>query len=622
MFLFYLYSVPPQVLGSKPLNGNAEKLRLKLWDGEVEMTQAVLCLEGREDLDVPSQFSIIKLEGVRVKQAGTNWAAIISGYQMLRSGTKVGRKLEVTLNQVWGPGLGNAVTPPATSSQLASNLSTPAKARSTSSQPPTAPQLSQVKRNLAESFGSPEPKRLASGGQASHPVASITPFSNKFTLKVRVEQMGSPRRLNTRNFSGSVLDCVLTDASGQIKLTAWSKDGQDDVTKMEAALKEGGTYLVSGGKVKMVQNTAYNSTGHQYDLTWNQFTRVEGPLAGETVQLNYKFVPLAQVAKLDEGAVVDVIGWVQDQGSASTFESRKSGREVTKREVVLADTTGTLVLTLWAEKAKEFKSAGKVIAVRGAKVQEFQGVKNIQTSFGGSYEVEPKVEGLAELVEWGQRQTPANANPGSVARLAGEVVTLSQVQEAVVQGRAESKFTVAASPTRINQDNLFYRAHNPAGEGKCRKKVQEEAGLENKFTCRCGSRGIPLEETVLRYMVRLCLADCSTYEWAIMFDAETLFGCTAQQLHELREASEEEFQKKLQALLFVQQLWTVGGKMEAYQGENRVKLTLLEARKVDWEEKRESLWEEIVKMENELEISHEEEWGYDLTDVLQRMGRN
>ena len=610
------------MLGSKPLNGNAEKLRLKLWDGEVEMTQAVLCLEGREDLDVPSPFSIIKLEGVRVKQAGANWAAIISGYQMLRSGTKVGRKLEVTLNQVWGPGLGDAVTPPAASSQLASNLSTPAKARSTSSQPPTAPQLSQVKRNLAESFGSPEPKRLASGGQASHPVASITPFSNKFTLKVRVEQMGSPRRLNTRNFSGSVLDCVLTDASGQIKLTAWSKDGQDDVTKMEAALKEGGTYLVSGGKVKMVQNTAYNSTGHQYDLTWNQFTRVEGPLAGETVQLNYKFVPLAQVASLDEGAVVDVIGWVQDQGSASTFESRKSGREVTKREVVLADTTGTLVLTLWAEKAKEFKSAGKVIAVRGAKVQEFQGVKNIQTSFGGSYEVEPKVEGLAELVEWGQRQTPANANPGSVARLAGEVVTLSQVQEAVVQGRAESKFTVAASPTRINQDNLFYRAHNPAGEGKCRKKVQEEAGLENKFTCRCGSRGIPLEETVLRYMVRLCLADCSTYEWAIMFDAETLFGCTAQQLHELREASEEEFQKKLQALLFVQQLWTVGGKMEAYQGENRVKLTLLEARKVDWEEKRESLWEEIVKMENELEISHEEEWGYDLTDVLQRMGRS
>ena len=611
------------MLGSKPLNGSAEKLRLKLWDGEVEMTQAVLCLEGREDLDVPSNFSVIRLEGVRVKKAGANWAAIISGYQMLKSGTKVGRKLEASASQVWG-GLGDAITPPAAASSHSNQqIATPAKARpASSSQPPPAPQLSQVKRNLAESFGSPEPKRLAAGGQATHPVASITPYSNKFTLKVRVEQMGSPRRLNTRNFSGSVLDCVLTDATGQIKLTAWSKDGQDDVAKMEAALKEGGTYLVSGGKVKMVQNTAYNSTGHQYDLTWNQFTRVEGPLAGEAVQLNYNFVPLARVVELDEGAVVDVMGWVQDQGSASTFESRKSGKEVTKREVVLADTTGTLVLTLWAEKAKEFNSGGKVIAVRGAKVQEFQGVKNIQTSFGGSYEVEPNVEGLAELVAWGNEQRPSN-NSGSVAGLAGEVVTLSQVQDAVIQGRAESRFTVAASPTRINQDNLFYRAHNPAGEGKCRKKVQEEAGgQEDRFTCRCGSRGIPAHETVLRYMVRLCLADCSTYEWAIMFDAETLFGCTAQELHELRQTSEEEFQKKVEQLLFVEQLWTVGGKMEAYQGENRVKLTLMEARKVGWEERRESLWEEIVRMETELGASHEEEWGYDLTEVLQRMGRS
>ena len=118
----------------------------------------------------------------------------------------------------------------------------------------------------------------------------------------------------------------------------------------------------------------------------------------------------------------------------------------------------------------------------------------------------------------------------------------------------------------------------------------------------------------------LCLADCSTYKWAIMFDAETLFGCTAQKLHKLRQTSEEEFQKKVEQLLFVEQLWTVGGKMEAYQGENRVKLTLVEAREMSWEERRETLWEEIVRMETELRASHEEEWGHDLTEVLQRMG--
>merc|ERR1719462_765682 len=119
------------------------------------MTQAVLCLEGRKDLDVPSTFSVIKLEGVRVKKAGANWAAIISGYQMLKSGITVGRKLEASASQVWG-GLGDAITPPAASSHSNQLLTTPAKARTaSSSQPPPAPQLSQVKRNLAESFGSP-----------------------------------------------------------------------------------------------------------------------------------------------------------------------------------------------------------------------------------------------------------------------------------------------------------------------------------------------------------------------------------------------------------------------------------------------------------------------------------
>ena len=43
---------------------------------------------------------------------------------------------------------------------------------------------------------------------------------------------------------------------------------------------------------------------------------------------------------------------------------------------------------------------------------------------------------------------------------------------------------------------------------------------------------------------------------------------------------------------------------------------------MSWEERREALWEEIVRMETELGASHEEEWGYDLTEVLQRMGRS
>ena len=45
------------------------KQRLKLWDGETELSQAVLDLEGSE-LAVPAAYSVVRLQGVKVKRAG------------------------------------------------------------------------------------------------------------------------------------------------------------------------------------------------------------------------------------------------------------------------------------------------------------------------------------------------------------------------------------------------------------------------------------------------------------------------------------------------------------------------------------------------------------------------
>ena len=113
---------------------------------------------------------------------------------------------------------------------------------------------------------------------------------------------------------------------------------------------------------------------------------------------------------------------------------------------------------------------------------------------------------------------------------------------------------------------MYYRAH--AGGTKCRKKVQEKSGHQGVFSCKCGATDIPSHETSLRYMVRICLADCTDYEWAVMFEAESLFGKTAQELCDIREKSEEDFMQLVQSLQFTERLWTVAAKVETYQGEN------------------------------------------------------
>ena len=83
------------------------------------------------------------------------------------------------------------------------------------------------------------------------------PLYNRYTNKVRVEKIDQRRKINTARFSGS-------DSCGQVKLTAWSRDDdeQDDVAEMKYQLKKGVTYLVSGAAVKPVETTVYRrSTG-------------------------------------------------------------------------------------------------------------------------------------------------------------------------------------------------------------------------------------------------------------------------------------------------------------------------------------------------------------------------
>ena len=136
------------------------------------------------------------------------------------------------------------------------------------------------------------------------------------------------------------------------------------------------------------------------------------------------------------------------------------------------------------------------------------------------------------------------------------------------RGNGNKRYLVSALATRINTDNMYYRAHH--GGTKCRKKVQEVSGHQGVFSCKCGATDIPTQETALRYMVRICLADCTDYEWAVMFEAESLFGKTAQELCDIREKSEEDFMQLVQSLQFTERLWTVAAKVETYQGENRV----------------------------------------------------
>lgn len=72
---------------------------------------------------------------------------------------------------------------------------------------------------------------------------------------------------------------------------------------------------------------------------------------------------------------VDTIGVITNSGSVTNFNPKNGGASKDKRTLVVADdTNNTIGLTMWG-KVSNFDglNVGNVIAIRGAKVSDYQG---------------------------------------------------------------------------------------------------------------------------------------------------------------------------------------------------------------------------------------------------------
>ena len=102
------------------------------------------------------------------------------------------------------------------------------------------------------------------------------------------------------------------------------------------------------------------------------------------------------------------------------------------------------------------------------------------------------------------------------------------------------------------------------------------------ISCRCGAKEIPRQETGLRYMVSMFLADCTGGAWATMFEADSLFGQTAQQLEELQKADPAGLDRLVAAQQFTPALFSVKARVDSFNNSAQFRLTVLAVQPVGW----------------------------------------
>jgi len=577
-----------QVLGSKLMQSSGQdKYRLLISDGLYTMSFSLLAsqlshLVQEQKLDTNT---VIRIKKYNLNQvAGGKKVLIIMDVDVLKAGKEVGQKIG---SPVALPNDGSA--PPPSNNQNkdpnAGALKRPADTGvpAGSTLPAKLPATNRSVLSSKSSGG-------ISGSSGAHvvtPINAITPYQNKWTIKARVTSKSDIRTWNKPSGSGKLFSVDLMDDSGEIRATAF----KDQCDQYYDVLQVGKVYYFSRCAVKAA-NKAYSKLRNDYELTFKDNVLVELAQDNESSDvptMSYNFASISDLSGAGKDTIVDIIGICKMANDSVTITTR-TGKELTKREVVICDKTNSEVtLTLWGTTAENFTGDNNpVLAVKGSKVSDFNGVG----LSGGDVMINPDLAESHALKGWwdevgcntnftsltvqGQRGAGAAIDPSSIKSIA-EV----KLENLGYNSDRGDYYSCVASITFFSKDKALYKAcSNKMDDRECNKKIQENGD----GSYRCEKCSLNLNEYKWRLMLSMNMGDFSDGVWVTCFQetAEKILGCSSEEVGKLSEEDEDRYNAVFARASFKSYAFRLRAKADTYNDETRVKHTVVSVEPVDY----------------------------------------
>uniref|UniRef100_A0A674NJ47 Replication protein A subunit n=1 Tax=Takifugu rubripes TaxID=31033 RepID=A0A674NJ47_TAKRU len=422
----------------------------------------------------------------------------------------------------------------------------------------------------------------AKGSPAKFSPTKASVFSPRWTIRARVMNKSSIRTWNNSRGEGKLFSFEIVDESGEMKITAFNKE----VDKFFSLVEQGKVYYISKATLK-VANKQYNTLKHDYEMTLHAHSSIMPCADGQDIPaVQCDFVPIAELENRDKDAIIDVIGVCKTAEDVSRITT-KSSREVSKRTLHLIDTTGKMVAaTLWGEEAEKFEGSEQpVVAIKGARLSDFGG-RSLSALFSSTVMVNPDIPEAFRLRAWYDQGGYALASQslsetksgGSGMRMNWK--TLSDVKnENLGHGEKADYFSCVATLLYSRKDTCLYRA---CPSVDCNKKVLDQHN--GWFRCEKCNREFP--NFKYRLLLSANLADFGDNQWVTCFQetAEALLGHSAETLGQLRDTDEAAFDAVFQKANFTTHIFKNRVKLETYNDESRVKVTVMEVQPVNHRE--------------------------------------
>jgi replication factor A1 len=404
-------------------------------------------------------------------------------------------------------------------------------------------------------------------------IDTLNNFVLRWAIIARIVAITPPRTFRSRDKPGQLMSITLKDKTGSmIRGTFFN----DDVTKWQPKLVLNKVYRVSGGKIKMA-NKDYNNTGCDYEITFDDTTTFDEQIDnGSISMLSYRFVKLSTIKDRRDNEIIDVIGWVTEADEPVQFTSQK-GNQLMRKRLEICDQTNTKVeLTIFGDIINKMPEGNNyVIAVKEAKIGSYKG-KSL-SCFSGIVECDPSFPEAAQIRQWwnasGQNAEFTQLTTGEGPSNAPFIYLAAIDEQNLGQSEKGDVFNCYVVLTDIISNKKFTYPACPNIDCRGKGLSAQEDGT---FFCeRCRRT----QDPQWRWNFTIKVADFSGSAFATIIGndsvGELIFGESVNEMYRrMEEMDESAIRLYIQPLLFKNLNLRMRAKIDTFNSENRVKLTV------------------------------------------------
>ncbi|KAK1118340.1 hypothetical protein K0M31_015043 [Melipona bicolor] len=413
------------------------------------------------------------------------------------------------------------------------------------------------------------------------PIVALSPYHNRWVIKARVVSKSSIRTWSNSRGEGKLFSMDLIDESGEIRCTAF----RDQCDKFYDMLEVDKVYYISKAILKSA-NKQFNNLKNDYEMTLTGDSEIIPchDAGNDIPSLQFDFIPISDIEQKQANDIIDVLAIVKSCGDLQMLVSRNTGRDMKKRNVILVDESNiTVSLSLWGTQAEEFnRSDNPVLAIKGARIGEFNGGKNLSTLSSTVMQIDPDIPAAHKIRGW-FNTLGHNEETKSLSRTfenmtdsTGSLITFAEAKANNLGEKGVDVYTVKAVINFLRSENSLYKS---CPSENCKKKVIDQAN--GMFRCEKCNKEYP--NFMYRLLGNISLADWTDNLWVTTFndEAEKILDATAAELGELKDNDNDVFLEKFNNATFKSFIFKIRAKMETFN-ENRLRTTCIGIIPIDY----------------------------------------